>query len=113
LDKIIEKETELGTEALLKPADLQQLKEKRDVALASQKNSKDLQKKAEEETQNRNLTLGIAKGQNVDTPGTAMYLVTKHRTLATVNNKENPKALGAWGYTVDDSPKVKKEKKDK
>jgi len=35
-----------------------------------------------------------------------MYLITYVRDIQLAKNKSNPKALGAWGFDVDDSPQA-------
>ena len=108
IDLIIEKELALGPDAILSATEFTELKALRKTAFDANKSKNDLEKKAEEETKKRDLALGTAKGQTVNTPNTAKFLVTYLRDTLLAKNKTNPKALGAWGFVVDNSPKTKK-----
>jgi hypothetical protein len=109
-DEIIEKEEELAPNGILSAAELQELKDLRTDAAKANKEAKQLEKQAEDKTKARDLCLGKANGQGVATPGTALFFVTKLRDKALADNKTNPKAIGEWGFVVDDSPKKKKPK---
>ena len=111
LKDIINREDNLAPNGMLSAAELQVLKDKRDEANKANDEKKALEKLAEEKTRERDNAFGRAKGQNVDTPDTCVYFVTKVRDKALSENKTNPKAIGAWGFVVDDSPKAKKEPK--
>lgn len=108
IDNIIAKEEALGPNGMLSAAELQKLKDLRALAFDANKEQKQLTKKAEDKTKERDLAFGRAQGQGVDTPDTCEFLVTKLRDKALSEHKQNPKALGAWGFVVDDSPKAKK-----
>lgn len=60
-------------------------------------------KTQEDETEKIMNKPGLAKGQTVDTPNTGKFYVTKVRDVIMANNKGNPKALGNWGFTVNES----------
>ena len=111
MDDIIVEENSLAPNGMLSAAELTVLQNKRDVAFKANKDKKELEKKAEDKTKERDLAFGRAKGQNVATPDTCDFLVTKLRDKALSENKTHPKALGAWGFVVDDSPKAKKKPK--
>lgn len=103
IDDIITHEQALAPNGMLTAAELQQLQDLRETAFKANKEKKDLEKRAEQKTRERDLAFGRAKGQGVDTPGTCEFLVTKLRDKALAENKTNPKALGAWGFVVDES----------
>ena len=107
-DGIIEKEDALAPNGILTPAELLELKAQRLAAFNANKEAKAAEKLAEEKTKARDLILGKADGQGVNTPGTAMFYVTKLRDKVLADNKTNPKVLGEWSFVVDDSPKKKK-----
>ncbi|MCX6199823.1 MAG: hypothetical protein NTY88_11480 [Bacteroidetes bacterium] len=108
---IIKQEDSLAPNGMLTPAELQKLKDLRTDAGKANEEQKKLAKQAEDKTKVRDLAFGRTKGQNVSTPDTCEYFVTKVRDKALSDNKTNPKAIGAWGFVVDDSPKVKKKPK--
>lgn len=108
IDDIIAEETDLAPNGTLNAAELAKLVTLRGIAFDANKKRKEFEKAAEDKTKERDLAFGRAKGQNVDTPDTCDFLVTKVRDKALAENKTNPKALGKWGFVVDDSPKTKK-----
>ncbi len=105
IDRIIAQEDKLPPNGMLNATELQQLKDLREEAFKANKEKGDYERLAEEKTRTRDLAFGRAKGQGVNTPNTCEYLVTKVRDKALADNKTNPKALGAWGFEVDDSPR--------
>lgn len=108
IDLIVEKEEALAPNGKMSAAELTELKGYRAIALAAAKESDSLKRKSEEKTAERDRALGRAADQGVDTPGTCAFLVTMLRDRLLADNKTNPKVLGEWGFTVNDSPAPKK-----
>jgi hypothetical protein len=105
LNLIIDKETGLAGDANFSPDELQMLTELCNSAKQANEAQATLYKQAEEQVKARDNALGIG---SVNTPGTAMYFVTKLRDLLLAQHKTNAKTLGAWGFTVDDSKQTTK-----
>lgn len=101
---IIIRENANPAESNLSPAEIVELTGYRDAGRTANNLQKELSRQAEEQTGIRNNALGLGDGQKVDVPGSAMYLITKLRDILLAKNKTNPKALGNWGFEVDDSP---------
>lgn len=106
INDIIEKEDTLAPNGTLTAAELLKLKDLYTIAQKANSEKKELERKAEEKTRERDNAFGRAKGQGVDTPDTCEFFVTQLRDLVLARNKTNPKVLGEWGFDVDDSPKA-------
>ncbi|HLG36478.1 MAG TPA: hypothetical protein VI757_16490 [Bacteroidia bacterium] len=70
------------------------------TAVAKHKEGKQLNRDKEKATGERDKTLGIAKGQKVDTPGTVKFYVTSGRDVLLGHNKGSEFNLGDWGFDV-------------
>ncbi len=106
INSVIAKEESLAPNGTLSAAELQRLKDLYTVANKANAEKKELERKAEERTRDRDNAFGRAKGQGVDTPDTCEFFVTQLRDLVLARNKTNPKVLGEWGFDVDDSPRA-------
>jgi hypothetical protein len=103
MDDIITQEEKLAPDGIFTATELTEFKGYRSTANAANEDQKKLYREAEEKTRERDNALGTAPGLRVDIPGSGMYLTTYLRDILLAKNKTNPKALGQWGFTVDDS----------
>jgi hypothetical protein len=107
IQNALQKEQELAPNSTLTPDQLAELNQLYETANKDNADQKDLYRQAEELTRSRDNALGL--NLSVNQPNTAKYLITSLRDILLAKNKTNPKALGAWGFTVDDSPRKKDE----
>lgn len=102
---VITKEESLAPNGTLSAAELTEFTALSVTAFNANKQKKELEKLAEEKTRERDNAFGRAEGQGVDTPNTTDFFITQLRDLLLAKNKTNPKALGAWGFEVNDASK--------
>ncbi len=107
IENALEKEQNLAPNSNLTPDELAELQQLYSRADSYNTDQKELYRQAEELTRSRDNALGL--NLSVNQPNTAKYLITSLRDILLAKNKTNPKALGAWGFTVDDSPRKKDE----
>ena len=103
IKEIIDKHNADGAASLLPKDDADKLSDIYKVQAPKRADWHKVNKSQEDSTEKTKLALGIAKGQTVDTPGTAKFYVTKFRDLLSTLNKGNPKALGNWGFVVNEN----------
>ncbi len=69
-----------------------------------------LRRESESTTEQRNLTLGIKKGQTSKTEGTVYYYITAVCKLLTGLYYERKRKLGDWGFEVANSSQVNRQR---
>lgn len=97
---ILKKHTDDGVDSILSSFNMATM-----TTLVSEANTRNDQaakanRDKEKATQNRNVALGTAKGQNRKTVGTATYIICSIRDILLGIYRGKEQTLGDWGYTV-------------
>lgn len=97
---ILAKHVADGTSSPLDTAKMDALKAQLDLAEPKNAQAKQLDAQAQTLRQSRDSALGMADGQNAQTPGTGLNLVTYARDQLLLNKAGNEEALSQWGFNV-------------
>ncbi len=89
-----------GEASLLDPEKMNALKALLDLAEPKNVQAKQLDGQAQTLRQARDTSLGTADGQNAQTPGTGLNLVTYARDQLLLSKAGNEEALSLWGFSV-------------
>ena len=89
-----------GPASKLDPAKMDALKALLDLAEPKNSQAKQLDGQAQTLRQARDTSLGTADGQNAQTPGTGLNLVTYARDQLLLSEAGNEEALSLWGFNV-------------
>jgi hypothetical protein len=99
-DKIIAKHVLDGAASPLAGLDMADFTAKNTEAASKDALGKQLNRDKEKATGERDLALGIGRGQKVDTPGTVKFYATSARDALLGYNKGREFNLGDWGFDV-------------
>ncbi len=98
--KVLEKHTEDGAGSILSVFDMAALATLNTAAAQKLTAGAKANRDKETATQNRNLALGISKGQTSRTPRTVLFHVCSIRDTLLGIYRGREQSLGDWGYTV-------------
>lgn len=107
LNKVLAKHEADGERSPLNSVNMDDLTAKTRVATVANEDAFKLKKQSEAAFEDRNLALGLAKGQISTTTGTANYYVKAIRDILLGLYKGREHQLGEWGFEVNHSPKAK------
>ena len=99
-EKLIAKHTKLGAKSQLKAEEVAVLIEIVNNAKELRAEALDLHNQAENKMEQARIKLGVNKGQNSNTPGTAYYLIAKFRDLLLSENRSSEEQLSEYGFKV-------------
>lgn len=105
--KIVEKHNSDGASSKLSSINMADMEAKLIDAGKANDNALTFRKKAENETEKRDLQLGISKEQNSSTEGTVLYYTASVRDVLLGLFKGKEQELGEYGFEVNKSPKTK------
>lgn len=97
---IIAKDAELANDSPLKTIDMATFKAKNDDVDAQRILAKKLYAEAQTAQQKVETALGIAEGQNLQTPGTMLYLLSIIRDQLLLTYKGQEGKLGEFGFDI-------------
>jgi hypothetical protein len=98
--KIISKHKADGESSVLKSLDMATFEGKHGTASTKYTESDSLHKQAEAAHQEAMTAIGVAEGQNINTPDTLYSIIAQIRDMLLVLNKGNEEKLGDWGFDV-------------
>lgn len=108
ITQVLEKHAADGAKSPLNGLDMKAFAAQAKIASAALDKSEKLRKESEKAMEERNLSLGIARGQRI-TEGTAIYFVTSVRDMLLGLYKGKEHQLTDWGFEVNTSPRTKKD----
>lgn len=104
-DRVIAKHLADGAGSQLLGLNMADFEGKNTISKTKHALAKQLERDAENATEDRDLALGIHESQNAQTPGTVDFYLRSIRDVLLGLHKGQEQNLGDWGFVVDTSPK--------
>lgn len=108
ITQVLEKHAADGAKSPLSGLDMKAFSAQARIASTAFDKSEKLRKESEKAIEERNVALGIVRGQRI-TEGTALYFVTSVRDMLLGLYKGREHQLTDWGFEVNTSPRTKKD----
>ena len=106
--RIIEKHLADGVASELNGVDMAGFTDQHTIADLAHEKADQKKRESEQEREQRDLALGLAKIQKSTEKGTILYLVTSIRDTLQGKFRGEEHKLGAWGFNIETSPRTKK-----